>query len=335
MYLSRGRFRMVAAGQLGFVGQEDVGVGGAARQFGRRGAIVNGAGSERLEFFPAQVAGIQGEPIQDNDVHGCVSCSSGRRAVDSRKPSSLLLAGRVAEFAQGLGLDLADALPRDLVLVADLLQRAREAVVQAVAEFQDPPLALRQAVEHLAEPAPEQMEAGDLAGVLGGLVFDEVAEVRLVRVADGGLHGDGLLRHFQDGAHALDRHFHGVGQFFGGRLAAQFLHELLLGAPELVDDLDHVDRDANGAGLVGDAAGDGLANPPGGVGGELVAAPVFEFLDAFHQADVAFLDQVEEGLAAVGVFLGDGDDEAQIGLDHLGLGLLRAGHGARSTARRP
>ena len=36
---------------------------------------------------------------------------------------------------------------------------------------------------------------------------------------------------------------------------------------------------ADGAGLVGDGAGDGLANPPGGVGGEFVAALVFEFFD--------------------------------------------------------
>ena len=99
--------------------------------------------------------------------------------------------------------------------------------------------------------------------------------------------------------------------------------KLLLHAHQLVDGLDHVHRDADGARLVGDGAGDGLADPPGGVGGKLVAAAVFEFLDRLHQAHVAFLDQVEEGEAAVGVFLGDGNDEAQVGLDHFGLGLQR------------
>ena len=82
-------------------------------------------------------------------------------------------------------------------------------------------------------------------------------------------------------------------------------------------------RDADGARLVGDRAGDRLADPPGGVGRELVAAAVFELVDRLHQADVAFLDQVEELQAAVGVFLGDGDDEAQVGLHHLLLGLAR------------
>jgi len=62
-----------------------------------------------------------------------------------------------------------------------------------------------------------------------------------------------------------------------------------------------------------------LANPPGGVSREFVAPLVFEFLNGLHQAHVALLDQVEEGKAAVGVFLGDGDDEAQVGFDHFRL----------------
>ncbi len=92
------------------------------------------------------------------------------------------------------------------------------------------------------------------------------------------------------------------------------------GAHQLVDGLDHVHRDADGARLVGDRAGDRLADPPGGIGREFVAAAVFELIDRLHQADIAFLDQIEELQAAVGVFLGDGDDEAQIGLDHFLLG---------------
>ncbi len=84
-------------------------------------------------------------------------------------------------------------------------------------------------------------------------------------------------------------------------------------------------RNPDGAGLVGDGAGDRLANPPGGVGGELVATAVFELVHGFHQADVAFLDQVQELQAAVGVFLGDGDHQAQVGLDHFFLGAACLG----------
>ncbi len=79
-------------------------------------------------------------------------------------------------------------------------------------------------------------------------------------------------------------------------------------------------RDADGAGLIGNRARDGLPDPPGGIGGEFVAAAILEFIHGLHQADIAFLDQVEELQAAIGVFLGDGDHQAKIGFHHL---LLR------------
>ena len=96
-------------------------------------------------------------------------------------------------------------------------------------------------------------------------------------------------------------------------------------AVHLVDGLDHVHRDADGACLVRDRAGDRLADPPGGIGRELVAAAVFELVHRFHQTDVALLDQVQELQAAVGVLLGDRDDQAQVGLDHFFLGIARVG----------
>ena len=99
------------------------------------------------------------------------------------------------------------------------------------------------------------------------------------------------------------------------------MQHLPRGAHQLVDRLDHVHRNADRARLVGDRAGDRLADPPGGIGRELVAAAIFEFVDRLHQADIAFLDQIEELQAAVGVFLGDRDHQPQIGLDHLLLGL--------------
>src|SRR5437879_9312516 len=73
----------------------------------------------------------------------------------------------------------------------------------------------------------------------------------------------------------------------------------------------------------GDGACDGLANPPGGVGGELVAAAPVEPVGAFHEPEIAFLDQVEKLQAMMGVFLGDGDDQAKVGFGQFYFCLLR------------
>jgi hypothetical protein len=69
------------------------------------------------------------------------------------------------------------------------------------------------------------------------------------------------------------------------------------------------------------SARDRLADPPGRVGRELVAAPPVELLDGADQPERPLLDQVEERQPLVAVVLRDRDDEAEVRLDHP---LLRA-----------
>ena len=97
--------------------------------------------------------------------------------------------------------------------------------------------------------------------------------------------------------------------------------ELALGAADLVELLDDVDRDADRARLVGQRAGDRLADPPGRVGRELEALAVVELLRRADEAERALLDEVQERQALVAVVLGDRDDQAQVRLDHLLLGV--------------
>ena len=73
-------------------------------------------------------------------------------------------------------------------------------------------------------------------------------------------------------------------------------------------------------GLVGDRPWDRLADPPGRVGRELVAAAPVELLDRPVQPDRALLDQVEQRKAVALVALGDRDDQPQVGVDHPPLG---------------
>ena len=153
------------------------------------------------------------------------------------------------------------------------------------------------------------------------LVLEELPELRLLLVADRLLERDGRLRGAADRLDLLDRHVEVEGDLLVRRLAAALGAELPLGAQDLVQLLDDVNRHADRARLVGERAGDRLADPPRRVGRELVALAPVELLGGAHEADRPLLDQVEERQPLVAVALGDRDDEAQVRLDHL---LLRA-----------
>src|SRR5437870_565034 len=229
----------------------------------------------------------------------------------------------VPQLAQCLGLDLTDALAGDGEVLPDLLERVFAAVGPTEAEPQHLLLAGRERVEDLVRLLTQGDADDRLHGRHDLLVLDEIAEVAVFFLADRGLQGNRLLRDLQDFPHLVDWHVHLGCDLLRGRLAAQLLHELARGPDELVDGLDHVHGDADRARLVGDGSGNGLPDPPGGVRRELVAAAVLELVDGLHESDIAFLDQVQELQAAVGVLLCDRDDQAQVRLDHLLLGLRR------------
>ena len=108
------------------------------------------------------------------------------------------------------------------------------------------------------------------------------------------------------------------------RLAAVLDLELATEPCELRAALVHVCGDADRPRLVRDRALTGLADPPGRVCRELEALPPVELLDRAVEADDAFLDEVAEGDAVASIALRDGDDEAQVRVDHALLGGLVA-----------
>src|SRR6516162_5686161 len=103
-----------------------------------------------------------------------------------------------------------------------------------------------------------------------------------------------LLGDLQHLAYLFERHMELLGKLLRRWLAAYLVEHLPTRTHDLVDDLNHVNGHTNGARLIRERPADRLSNPPRGVGRELVATSIFELVDGLHQADVAFLDQVEE-----------------------------------------
>ena len=190
----------------------------------------------------------------------------------------------MAELPQGLGLDLTDALPGDVELLAHFLQGAGAAVLNAEAQLEHLLLPGRQSAQHIHKLLLEQGEAGGLGGLGGVLVGDEVAQMGVLLLPDGSFQADGLLGNLENLPHLVHRHVHLLRDLLRGGVVPQLLKELAGDPDDLVDSLHHMDRDADGAGLVGDGPGNGLPNPPGGIGGELIALGVVELLHGFDEA---------------------------------------------------
>src|ERR1039458_5685176 len=192
----------------------------------------------------------------------------------------------MAQLAKRLGFDLADAFAGYGKRLAYFFQSVLAAVFEAEAHLDYFFFARRERAQDLSGLGLEVHADHAFGRRDYGAVLDEVAEVRIFFFADRGFERDRFLRDLQHLAHFRYWNVHALGDFFAGGLASQLLHQLPRGADQLVDGFDHVHRDADGARLIGDGAGDRLPDPPRGVGGKFVAAAVFELVDGFHQADV-------------------------------------------------
>src|SRR5262249_52337122 len=195
----------------------------------------------------------------------------------------------VAEFPQRLRFDLADAFAGDCEMLADLFERMLAAVrPQTEAHLDDLLLARSQGLQNFLSDFTEVDVDDGFGRVLDGLIFDEIAEVRILLFTDRSLQRNRLLGDLQDFSDLRRRDVHLLGDLFRGRFTAELLDQRARGADQLVDRFDHMHRDANGAGLIGDSSSDRLADPPRRIGRELVTASVLELVNGFHQADVAF-----------------------------------------------
>src|SRR3954467_9817393 len=276
-----------------------------------------------------QVSLVTGNTLP-NEARAPAGTTEGPAGAGPSKGSGAVALGDIAELLglrealqllERLVLDLADALARDVERPPDLVERARVLAAEAVAQLEHAALSVGEVLQRLAQRLLGEDLGRALVRRLGALVGDELAELGLLLVADRLLEGDRGLRGALDRVDLLGVDPGDLGDLLGGGLAAQLGDELALGAADLVQLLDDVDRDADRARLVGERAGDRLADPPGRVRGELEALAVVELLRRARQAERALLDQVQEREALVAVVLGDRDPQTQVGLDHLLRGV--------------
>ena len=171
----------------------------------------------------------------------------------------------MAQLEQRLALDLPDPLAGDAELLTDLLQRAGPPVGQAEAQLDDRLLPVGQLVQHVAELLLEQQEGRGVDRDNRVHVLDEVTQVGVVGRSHRGVQRHRLASQALDLDDLGSREVQGCAELLRGRLATELLEQLALQPNHLVDRLDHVDGDADGAALVGDRPGDGLPDPPRGV----------------------------------------------------------------------
>src|SRR5205807_5895995 len=117
----------------------------------------------------------------------------------------------------------------------------------------------------------EHLPRRHVSGTQRSLVGYEVAQMAIVFRAHRDFERYRLLGRLLDLAHPVGAEIELSGELFVGWLTPDVLLEPPRDPRQLVDRLHHVHRDADGARLIGNRAGDRLPNPPRGVRAELVA----------------------------------------------------------------
>src|SRR5205807_7521795 len=159
------------------------------------------------------------------------------------------------ELLERLALDLTDPLARNVERAPDLLERTRVLAADAVAQLEHAALAVGEALERVAHGLLGEDLDGALVGRLGLYVGDELAELRLLLVADRLLERDRRSCGALDRVDVLGIDAGHLGDLLGRRLAAERRDQLALGATNLVELLDDVDGDPDRARLLSKRTG--------------------------------------------------------------------------------
>src|SRR6476646_7207116 len=218
----------------------------------------------------------------------------------------------MAKLAQRLDFNLADTLARDVEVLADFFQRPLAAIrIQTEAQANYLFFARAERLQHITGDVARVRTDHPFSRTHRGLVLDEISDLRFAGFANWRLERNRVLDQVQRLAYFVGRALHSFGNLFGAWLAAEFDNQFASHFLNLIDHFNHVNRHADSPRLIGNRAGDRLANPPRRVGRKLITATPVKLLDALHQTQVSLLNQIEKLQTAILIFLGDRDDQPQ------------------------
>src|SRR5450631_4377156 len=217
----------------------------------------------------------------------------------------------MAQLADRLGRDLANACAGDPEPFTDLIEGTLLTVGEPETQLQDTPFARRQRVEHALHLGVQNCQRRGIRRCRGVLVLNEIAEAGVLLVANGRLQRHRVARDPPDLADTTGVDPQLVCDLVVGGVATKLLEQASRHPDELIDRLDHVDWHSDGAPLVGDGTSDRVSYPPRRGRAELAATMVGELRHDADESKVSLLEEREEGHTATDVPRGDADLEAK------------------------
>ena len=98
------------------------------------------------------------------------------------------------------------------------------------------------------------------------VIFNKITQMCIFFITHGCFQRNRLFGNFHYLFNFFGRHIQTWCQFFRCRFMARFHLHLMAGAQHFVDCFNHMDRNTNRSGLISDSTGNGLTNPPCGIG---------------------------------------------------------------------
>ncbi len=205
--------------------------------------------------------------------------------------------------------------PRQVEMLADLVEGAWLSAVEAEAQTEDLPLALVQRHQHLADLTREQRGGRRLERRYGRSVLDNVAELGVTVLAQRLRQRERLGSVPEDLDHLFLFELEVGGELRRCRAAAKLSLEAASGLRHPGQQVPGMHRQAHGAARISDPTRYCLTDPPSCICRKFEALAPIELLDGMHKPEVALLHEVEQWQLSGLVLLGNRHDEPEVGLD--------------------